>query len=102
MPSILKTKLKIISLHAPQLIAPVEDQPTNSFAWVSGKEEDPSILCNESFNGTWLQKPLPRSSDGESIGDWYNFKKNLPNNRGVSQTDHTFPLLIIRDQEWIK
>ena len=60
----------------------MEDQPMNSFAWVSGKEEDPSILCGESFNGTWLQKPLPRSSDGELVGDWFNFKKNLPNCRG--------------------
>ena len=82
MPVILKAKLKTIGLHAPELIAPGEDQQINSFAWVSGKEEDPSILCNESFNGTWLQKPLPRSSDGEAIGDWVNFKKNLPNSRG--------------------
>ena len=82
MPIILKNKLKIIKLYAPELIAPAEDQPINIFAWVSGKEEELSILCGESFNGTWLQTPLPRSSDGESVGDWLNFKKNLPNCRG--------------------
>ena len=82
MPIILKNKLKIIKLYAPELIAPAEDQPINYFAWVSGKEEEPSILCRESFNGTWLQTPLPRSSDGELIGDWLSFKKNLPNCRG--------------------
>ena len=89
MPMILKAKLKTIGLHAPELIAPGEDQQINSFAWVSGKEEDPSILCNESFNGTWLQKPIPRSSDGEVIGDWCNFKKNLPNSRGENKTNLT-------------
>ena len=90
MPIILKNKLKIIKLYAPELIAPAEDQPINNFAWVSGKEEEPSILCGESFNGTWLQTPLPRSSDGELIGDWLSFKKNLPNCRGRGNSKSSY------------
>ena len=98
MPIILKNKLRIIKLYAPELIAPAEDQPVNYFAWVLGKEEEPFILCGESFNGTWLQTPLPRSSNGESIGDWFNCKKNLPNCRGGgSQTNRTFLHLICKD-----
>ena len=78
MPTLLKAKLKIIATYAPQILTPVEDLPTNNFAWASGKEEDPSIFCSESFNGTWLQKPVPRSSDGESVGDWLNLKEKSP------------------------
>ena len=91
MPTLLKAKLKIIATYAPQILTPVEDLPTNNFAWASGKEEDPSILCSESFNGTWLQTPVPRSSDGESVGDWLNVKKNLPNNRGGKSNKSYIP-----------
>ena len=91
MPTLLKTKLKIIASYAPQLLTPVEELPTNNFAWASGKEEDPSILCSESFNGTWLQTPIPRALDGESVGDWFNLKKNLPNNRGGKSNKSYIP-----------
>ena len=54
----------------------------------------------ETFNGTSLQKPLPRSSDGELIGDWCSFKKNIPNCRGRGRSNISYiPLFELQRPE---
>ena len=70
----------------------------NSFTWVSGKEEDPSILCEDNFNATWLQKPVPRTLDVERIGDWLNCKKNFPNSRGGNSNKSYLPPIDLQRQ----
>ena len=48
-------------------------------------------MCEDNFNATWLQKPVPRTLDGETIGDWLNCKKYLPNSRGGNSNKSYLP-----------